>query len=79
MHDREVPVTSAVAVVLWLVGTILILVDLALPVETGELGLLAAGAAGVLNIRGFLQRQRERELEAFLSGRESHHVTPLRR
>ena len=51
-------------------GLALVLVDLFSRVECGELGLLAAGAAMVFNVRGFFCRLAERERNAFEIGRD---------
>ncbi len=77
MNDRSIPVTAAIAALLWVAGLALILVDIATSSETSHLGLYSTGAAAVLTIRGFLCQMNVREREAFEFGRESvHSVRP---
>jgi hypothetical protein len=61
------------AVLGWLVGTAVILFDMFFMVSNdyGHFGLLVAGAAGVLNIRGFIHGRECRDKEMFDLGRET--------
>lgn len=71
MFDKTISSTTALAMLLWPAGFLLIILDLMTGWEAGELGLFLAGAAGVLNIRGFFCDLRYREREAYEIGRDS--------
>ncbi len=75
MNDRSIPVTAAIAALLWVAGLALILVDIATSSGTSHLGLYSTAAAAVLTVRGFLCQMQVRELEAYELGRES--VRPI--
>lgn len=79
MNNRSISVYSALAVLLWTLGAILIVVDMVSNWETGELGLLAAGGGGVLSIRAYFCAFERRERNAFLLGRDyGEHTAEVR-
>lgn len=55
---------------LWAVGLVLVVLWMVYALRTGGLGLLIAGAGGVLNIKVFLGELEERERRAFEFGRQ---------
>lgn len=72
MLDRQVTAATVAATVGWMTGVVLVVVDLITAEETGELGLLVAGASAVLQIKLAIRRdQRRREQEAFDLGQRS--------
>lgn len=70
MNDRNIAVHTAFSCLLWPVGTVMILIGLMTERELGQLGLLLAMIAAVLNVRGFFCELHRREREAFEVGRE---------
>lgn len=74
MSDREVTITDAVAVGLWLIGAAIIVVDFIVPVELLAVSMYIVGVAMCVTIRGYIRRaacrEVEREKAAFVMGRE---------
>ena len=70
MFDKTITSTTAFAILLWPLGLLLICLDMGTGWETGEFGLLLAGIAGVLNIRGFFCHLEQQTRDAFEFGRE---------
>lgn len=60
-----------VAGALWMVGGLLVVVGAFNVAELGQLGLLIAGAGGVMSIRNMLRQNSARERRAFRMGQES--------
>ncbi len=75
LSDKDVSLTSAFSLILWLIGACLILLAALTECRTGDLGLLIAGWGAVLTIRGYIcsgvERVVEREEAAFQMGRDS--------
>jgi hypothetical protein len=71
MEDVTISATATLAYGLWAVGITFVVVQLFDGAPLGQLGLLAAGAGMVLNVRGFICTQCQREQSAFDLGRES--------
>lgn len=69
---------SILAVLGWLAGIALVLLDLLVFAtdDLGHLGLLVVAGSAVLNVRGFIHRLECREKAAFDFGRDS--VRPVR-
>lgn len=65
MQNHHVPISVTISAVLWTLGATLIIIQLANGMLTGQLGLLIAGSAGVLNIRTFILETHHREENAF--------------
>lgn len=81
LSDRSISFTAVLAGAGWIVGVALVVIDLFVAPRLDALGLIAAGAGGVLTIRGFFCTASERERNAFQLGRDSvqgEGVTPLR-
>ena len=70
MTDRQISTTTVTASLLWALGMALIVLDILTSRDTGELGLYATCAGGVLNIRGFFCSLHQRETNAFEIGRD---------
>lgn len=71
MFDQSVTILTALAFVLWITGGALVLTgQLGASPHLGQVGLLAAGLGGVINIRGFIDNLTERERNAFEVGRQ---------
>lgn len=72
MKDRQFSALHVFAGTLWAVGGLLILATLIAHQREGlaELGLLLAGAGGVLSVRGMLCHMEQRERTAFEIGRD---------
>ena len=71
MMDTEVPLSTVVAVTLWVTGLGLIVLGLLTGLALAPFGLFCALGGGVLNVRGFVRGLERREVEAFNLGRES--------
>lgn len=67
---RKVNALHMVSLGLWGIGLAMVLFWTFGEVRTGSLGLLFAGAGGVLNIRAFLAEMEERERRAFEVGQQ---------
>lgn len=71
MTNRSVAVHTAFSCLLWPSGLALVLVGLFTRHEVGQLGLIVAMIAAVLNVRGFFVCLEQREHAAFDLGRNS--------
>lgn len=71
MNDMNISLNSTTAYALWTLGAVLIVWHMLTGNPTAALGLLLAGAGGVLTIRSFFCEQARREKAAFDLGRES--------
>lgn len=71
MTDRTIAVHTAFSALLWPLGTVMIVVGLLTEHELGQLGILVAMVAAVLNVRGFFCALERRERNAFELGRDS--------
>lgn len=68
---RQVAVTSVVAVVLWVIGSITVLIGIVTRVYgVPAIGLLLAMGGGVMQVRSFVLRCDARMHEAFEMGRQ---------
>lgn len=76
MDSRNISLHTAISCFLWPLGLGLVLVGIFTRHDLGQLGLLLAMIAAVLNVRGFFCRLAHREREAYEIGRES--VRPIR-
>lgn len=70
MTCRSIAIHTAFSCLLWPAGTVLILIGFVSDHEFGQLGILLAMIAAVLNVRGFFSALLERERNAFELGRE---------
>lgn len=55
---------------LWAIGLVLVVMWMVEGIRTGGLGLMFAGAGGVLNVRVFILEMEDRERRAFDFGRQ---------
>jgi hypothetical protein len=79
MMDRKISALGTLAYALWAASFTLVIVALVTPVKLGQLGLLLAGVAMVLNIRGFFCALHRREHAAYELGVESGRALHLQR
>jgi hypothetical protein len=71
MNDREVRLTSVIAGGLWALGVMVVVGGLVSRVYgVPAIGLLMAGAGGVMNIRSMVMRCEDRMQQAFTCGRD---------
>lgn len=70
MHDRTISATTTIAYACWFTGTLLVFLSFFGPLQLAAVGLLIAGAGGVMQIRGFLCALERRERNAFALGKD---------
>jgi hypothetical protein len=71
MRDREVKMTTVLSAVLWTTGTLVVIAGMWTEVYgLPGVGLLLAGAGGVLSIRGFVLHCQDHLRDAFEYGRD---------
>lgn len=79
MNNRNIAVHTAFSCLFWPVGTVMILIGLVTDHELGQVGILLAMIAAVLNVRGFFCSLGERERNAFELGRDfGQHMAEVR-
>lgn len=76
MTDHTISTTTVAGYALWLLGAGFVALSFFGPLPLAAIGLLMAGAGGVVQIRGFFFCLQRREREAYEIGRDS--VTRLR-
>jgi len=67
---RQISAWHVAAFGLWAIGLVLVVIWMVQGIRTGGLGLLFAGAGGVINIRVFILEMEDRERQAFDFGRQ---------
>ena len=70
MNDKPVSATIASAVLLWVIGGVLALLELATSIDSGAAGVTIATGAAVLNVRSYFCKFESRARNAFELGRE---------
>lgn len=70
MNDLRVSATIGTAVLLWIIGGTLALLELFTSLEAGAAGVTIATGAAVLNVRAYFCRLQYREENAFRLGRD---------
>lgn len=71
MSDRSISFTSAVSAALWVLGVMLVMLDIALGEDAiGRLGFVVAMGGATLSVRSFICTLAYRERNAFEMGRE---------
>lgn len=71
MTDHTISTTTVAGYALWLLGAGFVALSFFGPLPLAAIGLLLAGAGGVMQIRGFLCAQERQHRNAFELGRES--------
>lgn len=71
MQDKNVSLTDACSWVLWVLAVALVVVQMASPLETAELGVIAAIGGATLTVRGYFVDLADRERNAYEIGRDS--------
>lgn len=81
MNDLHVSATIGTAVLLWVLGGTLVLLEMMTSIDCGAAGVTIATGAAVFNVRGYFCRLAQREQNAFELGREygRREPTPIRR
>lgn len=77
MRDVKISAMTTAAYALWALALGLVVNGMLTSVRTGQLGLLAAGVAMVLNVRGFFCTFSHRERQAFDLGADSKSLRDL--
>ena len=70
MNDLHVSATVGAAVLLWIIGAVLVTLEMFTSLQTGAAGVTIATGAAVLNVRAYFLRFASREQAAFKLGRE---------
>lgn len=68
MHDTTVSAAALAETLGWLLGAALVVLELLTDWRTGDLGLLIAGASGVLQVKGYVAGQRRKFEQAYQLG-----------
>lgn len=84
MSDPNVSLLNTLAVLCWLGGVAVLVVNMFVDPDVHSFGVVLCGVGGVLTIRAFVHQLEEREKAAFEVGRElgaaqAQDATPFRR
>lgn len=71
MTNRNISVHTAVSCLFWPLGLSLVVLGFFVGSSLGQLGIIVAMVAAVLNVRGFFCSLQRREIAAFELGRDS--------
>lgn len=76
-NERKFSSTHVYSLAFWAVGFALAILELIYGWDLGELGILAAGVGGVINIKGFILHMECREREAFRMGEQFERIRSI--
>lgn len=70
MDSRSISIRCLVAVVMWILGSAIVVLDAFNVANVGDLGIVFAMAGATLHVRGFFTALARREQNAFVLGRD---------